>query len=132
MTQWKGFNKIEIRGRYLIACDGSRSSIRHDLGIQMNGVGQLRTMRSILFRCSAINKFLDAGISQWMIQNDSMDGFLTTYRDGRWALMVFLKDGQSQLAWDIDTQRRMIRLAVGENLPLSDEEILTRQCLPRW
>lgn len=137
MTQWKedsdgviitavdrsGFNKIEIRGRYLIACDGSRSSIRHDLGIQMNGVGQLRTMRSILFRCSAINKFLDAGISQWMIQNDSMDGFLTTYRDGRWALMVFLKDGQSQLAWDIDTQRRMIRLAVGENLPLSDEEI---------
>lgn len=137
MTQWKedsdgvivtavdrsGFDKIEIRGRYLIACDGSRSSIRNDLGIQMKGVGQLRTMRSILFRCSVINKFLDIGISQWMIHNDTMDGFLTTYRDGRWALMVFLKDGQSQLTWDIDTQRRMIRLAVGENLPLSDEDI---------
>ncbi|MDX8051456.1 FAD-dependent monooxygenase [Lentzea sp. BCCO 10_0798] len=74
----------EIRADYLIAADGHRSPIREQLGIGRTGRGYMHTSRSVLFR-APLQEYLKDGIGQFVIDGV---GFLTTYGDGRWVLML--------------------------------------------
>ncbi|WP_330271528.1 FAD-dependent oxidoreductase [Lentzea sp. NBC_00516] len=74
----------EIRADYLIAADGHRSPIREQLGITRTGRGFMHTSRSVLFR-APLQEYLKDGIGQFVIDGV---GFLTTYGDGRWVLML--------------------------------------------
>jgi 2-polyprenyl-6-methoxyphenol hydroxylase-like FAD-dependent oxidoreductase len=74
----------EIRADYLVAADGHRSPIREELGITRTGRGFMHTSRSVLFR-APLEEYLKDGIGQFMIDGV---GFLTTYGDGRWVLML--------------------------------------------
>ncbi|WP_409564352.1 FAD-dependent monooxygenase [Methylobacterium sp. J-076] len=47
-----------IRARYLIAADEATSPIREQLGIPRHGVGHLRMLRSVLFRCPEADEAL--------------------------------------------------------------------------
>ena len=76
-----------IRADYLIAADGADSPIREQLGIPRKGVGHLRTLRSVLFRCPEADEALRHGIQQFEIEQPGFKAFLTTYGDGRWVLM---------------------------------------------
>lgn len=76
-----------IRASYLIAADGAGSPIREQLGIPRQGVGHLRTLRSVLFRCPEAETALRYGIQQFEIQQPGFKAFVTTYGDGRWVLM---------------------------------------------
>ncbi|MCJ2054747.1 FAD-dependent monooxygenase [Methylobacterium sp. J-070] len=76
-----------IRACYLIAADGANSPIREQLGIDRQGVGYLRTLRSVLFRCPEADEALRHGIQQFEIEQPGFKAFLTTYGDGRWVLM---------------------------------------------
>ncbi|MBO9715385.1 MAG: FAD-dependent monooxygenase [Pseudoxanthomonas sp.] len=76
-----------LRARYLVAADGADSAIREQLGIARRGVGHLRTLRSVLFRCAEADAWLDRGIRQFEIEQPELQAFLTTYGDGRWVLM---------------------------------------------
>jgi putative polyketide hydroxylase len=105
----------------MIACYGAGSRIRKDLNIPTTGVGHLRTMRSILFRCPSIDHYASSGISQWSISNEDLEEFLFTYNDGRWALMSYKS---SQDSVDQEGQKSMICKAVGEDL--NDIELLTQ------
>lgn len=79
--------EYEITADYLIAADGATSSIREALGITRNGVGHLRTLRSVLFSCPEADHYLERGAQQFEIEQDGFRGFLTTYGDSRWVLM---------------------------------------------
>ncbi|CAM0141634.1 hypothetical protein VKS41_007583 [Umbelopsis sp. WA50703] len=79
-------NEYSIRAQYLIAADGSKSSIREALGIDRKGRGQMKTVTSVLFR-APIDHYLDSGIRQFEIEQEGLKAFLTTYGDGRWVLM---------------------------------------------
>ena len=74
----------EIRADYLIAADGHRSPVRETLGITRGGRGYLHTSRSVLFR-APLQEYLKDGIGQFVVDGV---GFLTTYGDGRWVLML--------------------------------------------
>ncbi len=74
----------EIRADYLIAADGHRSPVRETLGITRGGRGYLHTSRSVLFR-APLEEYLKDGIGQFIVDGV---GFLTTYGDGRWVLML--------------------------------------------
>ncbi|GAB2871047.1 FAD-dependent oxidoreductase [Lentzea nigeriaca] len=74
----------EIRADYLIAADGHRSPIRESLGITRSGRGHMHTSRSVLFR-APLEEYLKDGIGQFIVEGV---GFLTTYGDGRWLLML--------------------------------------------
>ncbi|SMD21315.1 2-polyprenyl-6-methoxyphenol hydroxylase [Lentzea albidocapillata] len=74
----------EIRADYLIAADGHRSPVRERLGIGRTGRGYMHTSRSVLFR-APLQEYLKDGIGQFVIDGV---GFLTTYGDGRWVLML--------------------------------------------
>ncbi|KAK1763040.1 2,4-dichlorophenol 6-monooxygenase [Phialemonium atrogriseum] len=114
--------EFTVRARYMVACDGGRSAVREALGIKQTGVGHLRTLRSILFRCPPINKYLERGFVQFAYDTPEFEGFLTTYMDGRWALMTTITDPSTPTPSDA-AQRALIRLAAGPNEPLQDSDI---------
>ncbi|HEX7307327.1 FAD-dependent oxidoreductase [Lentzea sp.] len=95
----------EIRADYLVAADGHRSPVREQLGITRSGRGYMHTSRSVLFR-APLEEYLKDGIGQFVIDDV---GFLTTYGDGRWVLM--LDDGE----YDEAELRQKIFRAIGRD-----------------
>ncbi len=102
-------SEYALRAGYLIAADGHRSPIREAMGIGRGGRGQLRTMRSVLFR-APLEEYLCAGVRQFTIDQPGFDGFLTTYGDGRWVLM-FADDEER----DEDALRGAVTRAIGRS-----------------
>jgi len=98
-----------LRAEYVVAADGHDSSIRAALGIEMSGHGVMRTLRSVLFR-APLDEYLSRGISQFMIQQEGLRGMLTTYRDGRWVLMM--EDDEER---DEATLEACVRRAIGRS-----------------
>jgi 2-polyprenyl-6-methoxyphenol hydroxylase-like FAD-dependent oxidoreductase len=96
-----------VRSDYLIAADGHRSPIRETLGIGREGRGHLSTSRSVLFK-APLEEYLQSGVRQFEIDQPGLQGFVTTYGDGRWVLMF--ADDQER---DQDTLRTMVLQAIG-------------------
>jgi 2-polyprenyl-6-methoxyphenol hydroxylase-like FAD-dependent oxidoreductase len=90
--------QYRIMADYLIGADGADSAVRDALGIQRQGVGHLRTLRSILFRCREADALLAKGIQQFNIEQADFRGFLASYGDGRWVLMFDDGEGFSEAA----------------------------------
>ncbi|KAI1162557.1 2,4-dichlorophenol 6-monooxygenase [Nemania serpens] len=119
---------LVVEGTYLVACDGARSTIREDLSIGMSyGVGYLRTLRSVLFRCPGIDHYRlkRGGVHQWSIKNGNLDAFLLTYPEGRWALMSYAEPSYVTAAGDMRTAalKKYICQVIGEDR--NDVEILS-------
>ncbi|KAF9767210.1 hypothetical protein IL306_000258 [Fusarium sp. DS 682] len=116
--------EIHVKADYMVACDGNRSSIRENLGIQRHGVGLLRKLQSIMFRCQPLEHFLDHGYSQFQIEGreDDFEAFMTTYGGGRWMLAWNQEVDDPEAVLDVATQRDMIRKASGV-ADLRDEDI---------
>lgn len=101
--------EYRLRAAYMIAADGHSSSIREALGIGRSGHGFMRIVRSVLFRAS-LDQYLAAGISQFELDQPGLKGMLTTYRDGRWLLMVSDDEERDEAAL-----RKMVIRAIGRS-----------------
>lgn len=102
--------EYSLRADYLIAADGHSSPVRETLGIGRTGHGFMHVVRSIMFRAPAIDHYLEAGISQFELDQPQLKGMLTSYRDGRWLLMI--KDDEER---DDASQRQMVLSALGRS-----------------
>jgi 2-polyprenyl-6-methoxyphenol hydroxylase-like FAD-dependent oxidoreductase len=51
--------ELTIRARYLVGCDGGRSTVREQLGIPMRGQGLLTYTTNMIFRCPGFNQLHD-------------------------------------------------------------------------
>ncbi|MCX4097269.1 FAD-dependent monooxygenase [Nocardia sp. alder85J] len=100
-------HEYRIRARYAVAADGARSPIREALGIGRSGQGLLSVQRSVLFRAD-LEQYLADGIVQFEIDGPDLQGFLTTYSDGRWVLMVPGDHDRDEATW-----RTLIDKAIG-------------------
>lgn len=109
--------EYDIHADYLIAADGADSAIRERLGIRREGVGHLRTIRSVLFDCDEAAPYLRAGIQQFQIEQPGFQAFLTHYPDGRWVLMFDDDVERSETGL-----REAIHRALGREMPV---EIIT-------
>ena len=105
----------------MIAADGSNSPVRKKFNIGRNGMGHMKTVRSVLFR-APLDEYLASGALQFEIDQPVLKAFLTTYNDGRWVLM-FTDDVER----DDETLRRDVLKAIGRT-DLLIEIITTR----RW
>ena len=127
----KDGQELAVSAQYLVACDGAKSPIREALGIQRQGVGHIRQLRSILFRCAPLEKYFQRGYRQFQIEgrDDGFEAFMTTYGDGRLALMW--NDTAADAHMDDATQKSWIRKAAGEEqeqeepIPDSSIELIT-------
>lgn len=70
-----GSQRIEVEGDFLIGCDGGRSAVRKQMGVQFLGDGQLGRTRSSLVRSPEI-RTLYKGRPAWMnwIANSKVSG----------------------------------------------------------
>ncbi|RKH19839.1 2,4-dichlorophenol 6-monooxygenase [Corallococcus sp. CA047B] len=112
VTAWlreRGGREYTLRAAYLIAADGHRSPIREALKIGRDGRGHMRTVRSVLFR-APLEEYLQAGVTQFQIEQPGFSAFLTTYGDGRWVL-IFSDDEER----DEGTLSALVRRAVGRS-----------------
>lgn len=100
-----------ISADYLIATDGADSPVREHLGIAREGVGHVRTVRSVLFTCPEADQYLARGAQQFEIEQENFRAFLTTYNDSRWLLM-FVDDKER----GEDELRAAIRQALGRDM----------------
>ncbi len=100
-----------IAADYMIAADGARSPIRERLGIARDGVGHIRTLRSVLFRCAEAEAYLATGVQQFEIDQPGFPAFLTHYPDGRWALMF-----GDDVDRDEEEMRAAIHRALGRDM----------------
>lgn len=100
-----------ILANYMIAADGADSPIRERLGIERRGVGYLRTLRSVLFRCPEADQLLDRGVQQFQIEREEFSAFLTSYGDGRWVLMF--SDDRDRSNAELDAA---VQLALGQDM----------------
>ena len=66
--------EYEITADYLVAADGNRSPIREKLGIEREGVGDLRIMRSVLFK-APLDAYLESGVRQFDIDQEDLKAF---------------------------------------------------------
>jgi putative polyketide hydroxylase len=108
----RGGSEYTLRAAYMIAADGGRSDVREALAIARQGRGQLRTLRSVLFR-APLESYLDRGVTQFEIDRPGLKAFLTTYNDGRWVLMLD----------DVERDESALRAAIIEAIGRSDLEI---------
>lgn len=92
-----GKRAYQIGADYLIAADGASSPVREQLGMTRSGVGALGVMRSVLFHCPEADALLQRGAQQFAIEQEDFRGFLTTYGDSRWLLML---DGDQERSED--------------------------------
>jgi 2-polyprenyl-6-methoxyphenol hydroxylase-like FAD-dependent oxidoreductase len=98
-----------LRADYMVAADGHASPVREALGVGRGGHGFLQVVRSVLFR-APLDEYLEAGISQFELDQPGLKGMLTTYRDGRWLLMF--SDDQER---DESTLRAKVIQAIGRS-----------------
>lgn len=115
-----GGRRYHIAADYLIAADGAGSPVRERLGMARSGVGALGVMRSVLFHCPEADGFLQRGAQQFVIAQEDFRGFLTTYGDSRWLLML---DGDQER--NEDDLRVAISRALGTGM---DFDIITTGC----
>ncbi|KAJ5640977.1 hypothetical protein N7528_000602 [Penicillium herquei] len=100
--------QIQIKGSYLIAADGNRSTVRELLQIPRHGRGFMQNIQSVLFRAPL--QQWTKGIVQFDIDQPNLKAFLASYSDGRWALMF-----KDEIERDNDSEalRAAIYQAVG-------------------
>ncbi len=62
-AQVKGLTGADetIRGSYLVGCDGGSSTVRKQLGIHLQGQGNIRKLRQALFRCDELYERIPMG-----------------------------------------------------------------------
>ncbi|CAL5867133.1 uncharacterized protein PFLUO_LOCUS1345 [Penicillium psychrofluorescens] len=98
----------QIRGSYLIAADGNRSTVRELLQIPRHGRGFMQTVRSVLFHAPL--EQWTKGIVQFNIEQPDLSAFLVSYSDGRWALMF-----RDDIERDDETYKAAIYQSVGRD-----------------
>ncbi|KAJ5646081.1 hypothetical protein N7490_002453 [Penicillium lividum] len=108
-------NTQQIRGSYLIAADGNRSTIRELLHIPRQGRGFMQTIQSVLFHADL--QQWTKGLPQFDINQPNLKAFLASYSDGRWALMF-----KDEIERDDAALRTAIYQAIGTEFPL---EVIT-------
>ncbi|MES2186612.1 MAG: FAD-dependent monooxygenase [Pseudomonadota bacterium] len=51
--------ELTVRSKFLVGCDGGRSAVREQLGIDMHGKGVLTHTTNVIFRCPEFNRLHD-------------------------------------------------------------------------
>ena len=73
----------QIRAAYLVGCDGGRSAVRKQLGIKLQGEGNLLELRQALYRCDDLFERIPIGKGRHYHVADGQATFLIVQDDTR-------------------------------------------------
>ncbi|MGE0804155.1 MAG: FAD-dependent monooxygenase [Burkholderiaceae bacterium] len=79
-----------LRARYVVGCDGGRSTVRQLLGIAMSGLGAISPNYNVLLRAPALAAMHDKGaaVQYWMVNSDVPALMGPMDSDGLWYLIA--------------------------------------------
>ncbi|KAL9088471.1 MAG: hypothetical protein Q9165_006195 [Trypethelium subeluteriae] len=83
-----------VRAKYLVACDGVRSSVRDKLGIKVNGHGLLSHSLTIYFKADVSKYVTDQYNGVIYLNNPSVRGFFRIDRKGQEGFLVIFAAGE--------------------------------------
>ena len=104
-----------IEAAYLVGCDGGRSTVRRQLGIQFEGVFAEGMNVAVLFRSPLLSLIPHGPAVQYQILNPQVQGAIAAV-DGKelWRLNI---RGVKQEQLDSLNAPEKLRYALGENIP---------------
>ncbi|HWO42286.1 MAG TPA: FAD-dependent monooxygenase [Candidatus Eisenbacteria bacterium] len=107
--------KTEVEADYLVGCDGGKSAVRRDLGIELQGVFAQGMNVAVLFRSPLLSLIRHGRAVQYQIINSEIQGAIAAV-DGRelWRLNV---RGVKPEQLDSFDAAGKLRRALGEEIP---------------
>lgn len=121
-----------IRAKYMIAADGNRSPVRHKLGIDMTGHGELSHSVTLYFKADCSRWLEGRNLGVIYVKNDKLRGFFRMVRSGEAGFLVVNTAGdvskaQAHNIADIITPQlaeALVRDGIGDaNVPIVIEDI---------
>ena len=125
-------DESQVRARYVVAADGSRSPMRRRLGVAMRGFGQLSRSITIYFRADCAELLRDRNQGVLYVHNPELRGFFRLDRTGGNGFLVINtvgRDVTQDSAVDVQaglTQERaleFLRTAIGTDMPMEVVDI---------
>ncbi len=114
-----------MRSRYLVACDGGRSSIRSTLGIPYTGRGAMRRNVSYLFRSKAFLEYATSAgwANLYFIFRPGAFGVFTNINGGEiWNYQNYVMEGEAQGSERDPSEQ--IRDAMGAEFPFEILQVM--------
>ena len=113
----------DLRGRYLIGCEGARSLVRESLGVEMQGRGVFSNSLTIYFRADLAPFLTGRNLSIIYVRNAVMSGFFRLEKSSQRGFLVVSTvgdpltdpEGAANAAADISEARlvELVRAAAG-------------------
>jgi 2-polyprenyl-6-methoxyphenol hydroxylase-like FAD-dependent oxidoreductase len=123
----------ELRGHYLVGCDGGTSTVRRQLGIQLQGEANLLQLRQALYRCDDLFERIPIGKGRHYHVADAHSTFLIVQDSTRHFTLHSVVDNDAEMAMMFEQTVAMPvkyeMLSVGQwkqNLLLADKYGLGR------
>ena len=125
-------DESDVRARYVVAADGSRSPMRGRMGIGMRGYGQLSRSITIYFRADCAELLRDRNQGVFYVHNPKLRGFFRLDRTGGTGFLVINTVGEDvtqDSAVDVQaglTEERaleFLRTAIGTDMPMEVVDI---------
>src|SRR3954464_5805348 len=117
----------EVRARYVVAADGSRSPARTRLGIAMRGYGQFSRSITIYFRADCSELLRDRNQGVIYVHNPELRGFFRIDRTGGTGFLVIntvgadvTQDSAVDVQSGLTRERALahLRTAIGTDVPM--------------
>ncbi|CAK7236556.1 hypothetical protein SEUCBS140593_009659 [Sporothrix eucalyptigena] len=112
-------SRWEITSQHVLACDGARSTVRQDLGIESEGEDGYETMMTIHFNADLRPVVKDrVGMLHWIV-DPACSGFIIAYDLGGNQVLISNFDSKKHPAdtWDQALARRVVTAAIGQDIP---------------
>jgi 2-polyprenyl-6-methoxyphenol hydroxylase-like FAD-dependent oxidoreductase len=115
-----------VRSRFLVGCDGGRSTVREGLGIGMDGKGVLTNTTNFIFRCADFNKYHDKapGYRYMFVGATGVWGTIVAINGSDQWRMSIIGDAKDRPAYTEDDLRAFAHRAMGREFPLEILSIL--------
>ncbi|KAK5135335.1 hypothetical protein LTR08_005439 [Meristemomyces frigidus] len=109
----------EVRSSYVVGCDGAKSAVREDLGIDCEGEDSYETMMTIHFRAD-IRDVVGArlGMLHWILDPE-VSGFIIAYdlSDNLVLIHEFDPEKHPVSTWNDALCRNVLSAAIGQDIP---------------
>ncbi|KAL1890759.1 hypothetical protein Sste5346_008084 [Sporothrix stenoceras] len=108
-----------VLSRYVLACDGAKSTVRKDLGIQSEGEDGYETMMTIHFQSDLRPVVKDrVGMLHW-ITDPACSGFIIAYDLGENQVLISNFDSKRHPveSWNESLCRDVVGAAIGQDIP---------------
>ncbi|KAH8646339.1 FAD binding domain-containing protein [Xylariales sp. PMI_506] len=115
--------RIEVRSRYLVGCDGAKSEVRNFLGIDCEGEDSYETMMTIHFHADLRPVVKErVGMLHW-ITDPACFGFIIAYDLGGNQVLISNFDSRKYpvAAWDEKLSREVVSAAIGSDISFKIE-----------